>query len=1384
MKRFVLRACILVLTFTPGTDGQTPITDTRESQRRQRDQLARRSQEQFDRNLYDQALRSAREVVRLTEALDGSESARMADAVLWLIHMHLYRQEYRDASPLADKVLAIREKASREQPWLVTDARLKQRYVRRYVELTEDEQEQLSRAANDFYDAKQLDKLGRSTAAVERADKALEVRKRVLGYADSVYIEEFVFQGSRRGRIKGEEEAGRKMLEQAVRLQRELKGELHRDHAATLQMLALNQKEKGQLEEAEKLYRRAGEIFRAVLGPEHETSLRSLEMLAGVQRARAEKANKDGDLTAAVKHLDDEAASWRRRYGPEHWQVHDAQVLAREYQFLARASKDQIETVTAAADLFEEAAKLGKSKRYREAIPVMRKALEQMEATVTERHRAALRCRWALADLYEMTGNVAAAEPLYRRCLEMYREELGEGHPLLERQLDDLIKWRQGQINDCLDRNAFPDALRLFGVLRDLTKQRYPGQEWRLKTIDGQIADAKQRGNRTAAERDRLVEAEQWFEESKKLSNSRQWPAALEQVKKALTVYDDLLEETAEDRVEALHALGFLQMSLGDWTHAEATMGKTLDLLKRAVGTMHPRYAYTLQNLADLHNRTGNLARGVALREEASAILRQTLGPSHHQYARSLVNLASAYLFLDRQDKADPLLDEALPILQKSSGPQRADFAQALNTLAGLYGRRQRPELAARLIEEAGTIWKEAGDVVQYAIARDNLGGLWQKLGDLDRAEPLHREAVELFVKHLGERHPTTAVGLSNLAALQHARKQYASAARTQLRALNAARFNFTLVSALRSEQQQIEGFRFFRRNLDQYLEHVLQANLPAEKVWEPVLAWKGLLVRQQYENRLARTAPELERHVAELRTVTARLAALVLAVPPTNQRTEWRARVDRLSEEREQLEQRLLAAIAKEQDGASAAPATPEEVKAVLPPTAALLDFFQYRDRKRGPCLLAFVARRDSPVAQVDFGPVGPISEAIDRWRKTFGATGKEPGNVARELRQVLWQPLTEHLNKVDIVLVSPDGPLGRLPLAALPGKNPDGYLIEDVAVAVVPVPQMLPTLLSARPKPGGPLPSLVLVGDVDFDAPAGKADRASPLAVRPPSTREVLDRAPAGETAIDKGGLLFFPKLDGSSKEMQAVARLYERSFKQKPAHELRGEYATEQRFRASAPGQEYLHLATHGFFAPAALRSAAAWGDDVSDFDSGGGDERFAAARRLTAVHPGLLSGVALAGANRGVGRGQADNALLDDGILTATELAEINLSRARLVVLSACETGLGDAAGGEGLLGLQRALHVAGARSAVTSLWKVPDDATRALMSEFYANLWEREMPPLNALRDAQRAVMTAYDPGRGTVVRGPGGERPIVPAKGDKRLSPFYWAGFVLSGDWR
>ena len=267
-----------------------------------------------------------------------------------------------------------------------------------------------------------------------------------------------------------------------------------------------------------------------------------------------------------------------------------------------------------------------------------------------------------------------------------------------------------------------------------------------------------------------------------------------------------------------------------------------------------------------------------------------------------------------------------------------------------------------------------------------------------------------------------------------------------------------------------------------------------------------------------------------------------------------------------------------------------------------------------------------------------------------------------------------------------------GPFPLAGPAGKKPGTYLLEETAIAIVPIPRLLPELLDegGGRKPGDAAaddekPSLLVVGDVDFGGEPGKHE---------------LIAANSSAARGDEG--LYWPALPGTGQEISDVQQAFRTRFGQARIIALTKDNATKSAVRQAADGCQYLHFSTHGFFT---YGSDPAMADDPRA-DRRLGLESFAGSNRdVTGIHPGLLSGLVLTGANLPPAEGK------DDGILTALEVESMDLRNVQLATLSACETGLGESAGGEGLLGLQRAFQLAGAKAVVASLWKVPDRATR-------------------------------------------------------------------------
>ncbi len=354
--------------------------------------------------------------------------------------------------------------------------------------------------------------------------------------------------------------------------------------------------------------------------------------------------------------------------------------------------------------------------------------------------------------------------------------------------------------------------------------------------------------------------------------------------------------------------------------------------------------------------------------------------------------------------------------------------------------------------------------------------------------------------------------------------------------------------------------------------------------------------------------------------------------------------------------------------------------------------------------------------------------------------------------------------------------------------------------------MPQLLPELIENPITNDVPL-DLLAMGDIDYNTAPDLMNTGTQL---PRSTVGSLKLAHRGGNTLNKSilGESNWPQLSGTGSEIDFIVSLFakQQSSKNRSMRQLRTSQASETAFRELAPHSRFIHVATHGFFADPSKKSALSseMAKTVEQMNISGDLNQ----QVLRGFNPGQLSGLVFAGANlnrNSIDANSASNsAENDDGILTADEIAFLSLRNCELAVLSACETNVGEVAGGEGILGLQRSFQIAGARSVVSSLWKVDDLGTRLLMERFYTNMLVQRMSKLDALREAQIWMlrnpkeleslgMSDVRLERGTV--GPISEKSLKAAQDRQKTkdgnleksgltSPRFWAAFQLSGDWR
>jgi CHAT domain-containing protein/Tfp pilus assembly protein PilF len=1072
---------------------------------------------------------------------------------------------------------------------------------------------------------------------------------------------------------------------------------------------------------------------------------------------QAEALRQAGKLAEAVAALEKILALDRELFGNVHEEVADALEQLADLHLEREAFGP---ARTARQERLEIRKKLSGEKHYTVTDARLNLADVDLQARLGREQRGRLREARALiervVELYRQ-GKLGEALPLARRSVALCHQLLGDGHQDTAEALNNLGGLLQSQGNYAEARRCYEQAL---AVVQRVFGTDHPNTAKDLNNLGRLLHDL---GDYTAAR------------------------PYLEQ---ALAVFRRVLGEGDPNTALALNNLGGLLQDQGDYAAARTYFERALTLLRRVRGEGHPETARALHNLGYALYVQGDYTAARPYLEQALAVFRKTVGDNHPDTARAQNTLG--FLLYAQKDyaAARQSVEQALAVSRRVLGENHPQVAESLNFL-GFVLWAQRDEAAARrCLEQAVAINQRVlgEEHPRTAVARNNLSFLHYAQGDFAGAQRLFQQAAALDRKVFGDRNPELAIALGNLGLTLFFQRDYAGARKNLEEALT---LRLKAAESLLGTLSEAEGLAYVeavRSGRDPLL--FVARHLPGfttAEVYAWVWATRALASRAVAGRRnLVEHVPAARPLWDQLLATRKQLAQLTLAAVPPDKARAREQRVARLSEDKERLERelaRMSTAFRRQQEAQRVGFA---ELLARLPPGTAVVDLvsttFQEASIKRQGDVEgarhyeAFVLRKsDRPpgysVAWVHLGPGRPIHQAVREWRQSLVRATAPPADTeapARDLRRLAWEPLEPHLAGCQTVVIIPDLAFTRVPWAALPGKKPGTHLLDDYAIATAPNGQQLYDLLTREPLRGD---QLLVVGGVRYDeAPAQPANPALVAARRGP-----LPGA---------GKALRWPNLEGSLKEANQIAALWPESGR---GVVLKGTEATAAALREALPQARYVHLATHGFFADPAARSVFQQNGASEPLLAGG----FAMAGRRAAPvgrNPLIFSGIVLAGANRPPAQNEWGVPVGDDGILTVEEVAALDLGGTELVVLSGCETGLGDVAGGEGVFGLQRAFGLAGARTVIASLWKLDDEATQTLMVEFYRNLRERKLSKLEALRQAQRTMIGRYDQQRGKL-RGPE-EVPVDPKaleaarQRDGALPAFYWAGFVLSGDWR
>jgi len=576
------------------------------------------------------------------------------------------------------------------------------------------------------------------------------------------------------------------------------------------------------------------------------------------------------------------------------------------------------------------------------------------------------------------------------------------------------------------------------------------------------------------------------------------------------------------------------------------------------------------------------------------------------------------------------------------------------------------------------------------------------------------------------------------------------------------------------SKRQKLELRRRVQAAVDSFISHGIEQDLDPAVVYDAIVRMKGLVFAEEVAQREAQRSLKTTAAIAlaaELKDINRQLSKTLFANTGKVDRTQSIQDLRDLSKRRDELEAQLAELSSGNGQRTERSKVNLATIQNMLSDGEVLIDFIEYQHHKEPglpnskvePRLIAFVTGKDS-FKQIALGSSREsLAKTVRDWREAISSRKSAEFEAANaELGKILLGELKPLIQECKTIFISPDSVLSQIAFAALP-TGEDEYLIDRCNVISVTAPRMLlrKRQLLKTIAAESQSPHVLLVGAVNYshakvlpvDSPPGPLhfdadeDLTQHLALRSASQVSEWDFLPGTETEI-KG-------------IEQVIAKFNDKSS----VTVLSGADASETAF-AVQRNAKWIHLATHGFFAQT-RENGDEWGfqslsrDAVSGFD------------------PSLLTGIVLAGANRiaededeGEDRGE------EDGILTAAEIELLDLRDTEMVVLSACETALGEGKTGEGVLGLQRSLHMAGCKNVVASLWKVDDQATAILMQEFYRQVCEENKTPAEAIRAAQLMLRQNKDNIAGQLR---GVTRIDSPDESDvKGVPPFYWAAFTVS----
>lgn len=774
---------------------------------------------------------------------------------------------------------------------------------------------------------------------------------------------------------------------------------------------------------------------------------------------------------------------------------------------------------------------------------------------------------------------------------------------------------------------------------------------------------------------------------------------------------------------------GLCYKALGDYKRAEICYDSCMYLYRSMDLANNPDYTNSLNNKADMYRILGRYQQATDLLSEVLQIRKNTTGEKHFTYANALTNVALLYNDQNRYEEAEPYLLRAKEIYKESLGEDHQFYANCIHNLSLLYCYLKRYNDAEQYSKIAiESIKKSVGEEHErYAYFLSGMSKICERQQKYEEAISYLEKSNAIIKKKFGEKHTAYIDGVFSIASLKWLLKDYKKAKELFNISLQAYKAQFDNFFYAMSEREQLSFYGIIGERFEDYNTFVFDyaEKFPKENHAElfstcfnyqmfikslllnnnvnarrEILATKDTSIINIY-NRWVFIKEQLAGHYREI----------------TTDENMWS--ISDLELEADKLEQTLKnkTSVFIQNKVASFS-----DIRNKLKPNEAAINIMRAqkltKDTNDVIEYAAFIITKNSQYPVLTKIAKSKDFETIFVKEYSDNIEYRKPDKLSYDR---FWKQFHQHLNGITKVYISPDGIYNQVNLYTLQNPATEKFVLDEVDLCILP---NLNYLLQNPKSNSSKTAELFGYPDYEFDFAKQKKI-------------EKLNQA----VAVNRFGFSELPPLPGTKTEVENISNsLQTNAWKVNLFTEAK---ASEQQLKKiSSP--KVLHIATHGFFLK-----------DVEDYE----DETilgFEASKIKS--NPLLRSGIMMAGASV-VARDTLKTEFEQDGIFTAYEASLLNLANTDLVVLSACETGLGVDLNNQGVFGLQRAFYIAGAKNLVMSLWVVDDDATQILMSEFY-KAW--------ALDPAKENISKSFKKAQAEVRK--------------KYPHPYYWGAFTLLGN--